>query len=74
MTAYIDMLKQVLVLELLEAIKEIYTVMLILKMEALMVKELNNELDMKLVLFIADVVTKVPKLSKVNLVLRIVTV
>ena len=74
MTAYIDMLKQVLVLELLEAIKERYTVMLILKMEALMVKELNNELDMKMVLFISDVVTKVPKLSKVNLVLRIVTV
>ena len=42
--------------------------MLVLKLEGVMVKELNNMLEMKLVLFMSEVTIKLTKASKMKLV------
>ena len=50
MTVYIDMLRVILVLKLVEVLAEVKTVMLILKLEEVIRKDLNYKLEIKLVL------------------------
>ena len=46
---------------------------LVLKFDAVMVKEINKKLEMKVVLLISDVAINAPKVSTVKLVYRSVT-
>ena len=50
MTVYIDMLRVILVMKLVEVLIEWYTVTLMLKSEAVIRKYLNYKLEIKLVL------------------------